>query len=93
MSNGQTAQKRDVIVIIALTLYRNISAPRNFAVCKNYIGHKAAWNLTGEVRVDLFKHMETLSMGFYHDTQTGQLMSRVINDTANFELFTSARHT
>ena len=53
---------------------------------KNYIGHKAAWNLTGEVRVDLFKHMETLSMNFYHDTQTGQLMSRVINDTANFEL-------
>ena len=86
VSNGQTAQKRDVIVIIALTLTGTYLLRAILQFVKNYIGHKAAWNLTGEVRVDLFKHMETLSMGFYHDTQTGQLMSRVINDTANFEL-------
>ena len=86
VSNGETAQKRDVIIIIALTLTGTYLLRAILQFVKNYIGHKASWNLTGEVRVDLFKHMETLSMNFYHDTQTGQLMSRVINDTANFEL-------
>lgn len=86
VSDGQTAQRRNEIVIIALVLTGTYLLRAIMQFVKNYMGHKAAWNLTGEVRVDLFKHMETLSMGFYHDTQTGQLMSRVMNDTANFEL-------
>jgi len=38
------------------------------------------------VRTKLYGHLQTLSMRFYRDKQTGKLMSRVIEDTANFEV-------
>jgi ABC-type multidrug transport system fused ATPase/permease subunit len=33
----------------------------------------------------LYDHFQKLSMGYYHNKQTGQLMSRVVNDTSTFE--------
>jgi ATP-binding cassette subfamily B protein/subfamily B ATP-binding cassette protein MsbA len=38
------------------------------------------------MRVLVYDHLQKLSLRFYHDKQTGQLMSRTINDTATFEL-------
>jgi len=37
------------------------------------------------VRKLIYGHFQKLSMAYYHDKQTGQLMSRVVNDTATFE--------
>jgi len=51
----------------------------------NYLGHKASWNLVARSRARVYEHFELLSLGYYSDKQTGQLMSRVINDTATFE--------
>jgi ATP-binding cassette subfamily B protein/subfamily B ATP-binding cassette protein MsbA len=56
-----------------------------FSFMRNYLSHKAAWDFVSEMRVKLYNHLQNLSMSFYHDKQTGQLMSRVINDTATFE--------
>ncbi|MDD3947417.1 MAG: ABC transporter transmembrane domain-containing protein, partial [Clostridia bacterium] len=58
-------------------------------VCRffsNYLSHKAAWNLVNGMRVKLYGHMQMSSLSFFHESQTGDLMSRVINDTATFEL-------
>jgi len=33
-----------------------------------------------ELRNDLFKHLETLPLGFYQERQVGDLMSRLVND-------------
>ncbi|MDR0198012.1 MAG: ABC transporter ATP-binding protein, partial [Oscillospiraceae bacterium] len=58
------------------------------AVCQflgSYVGHYAAWNYVSEIRAEIYSHLQKLSIGYYSDKQTGQLMSRVINDTANFE--------
>lgn len=58
-------------------------------VCRffsNYLAHKAAWNLVNGMRVKLYGHMQMSSLSFFHESQTGDLMSRVINDTATFEL-------
>jgi len=52
----------------------------------NFLAHKAAWNLVEELRVRVYNHIQSLSMFFFKDKQTGDLMSRVINDTATFEL-------
>lgn len=52
----------------------------------NYLAHKAAWNLVEELRLRVYDAIQSFSMRFFHDKQTGDLMSRVVNDTANFEL-------
>lgn len=54
---------------------------------KGYCTHYAAWNFVHDLRVKLYAHLQKLSMSFFHDKQTGQLMSRIINDTAAMELF------
>jgi len=52
----------------------------------NYLTHKAAWYLVGDLRSRLYDKLQSLDLGFFHDKQTGDLMSRVINDTRDFEL-------
>lgn len=51
-----------------------------------FFSHKAAWNLVGDVRKLMYDKLQSLSMGFYHDKQTGDLMSRIVNDTNCLEL-------
>ena len=57
-----------------------------FRYLSNYLAHKAAWNLVEEIRVRVYNKIQDFSMSFFHDKQTGDLMSRVVNDTATFEL-------
>jgi len=69
------------LILISLYLLRIL-----FRFLSNYLAHKAAWNLVDDLRVQVYNKMQGLSMSYYHDKQTGDLMSRVINDTATFEL-------
>jgi len=57
-----------------------------FRFLSNYFAHKAAWNLVESMRVKVYSKIQGLSMSYFHDKQTGDLMSRVVNDTATFEL-------
>ena len=68
-------------VLIALYLLRILL--RYFS---NYLAHKAAWNLVEDIRVRVYSKIQDFSMNFFHDKQTGDLMSRVVNDTATLEL-------
>src|SRR5213078_1618345 len=38
-------------------------------------------NVVRDLRVRLFEHLQTLSLGFFQRTRGGQLLARVINDT------------
>ena len=57
-----------------------------FRFMNNYLAHKAAWYLVGDLRSRMYDKLQTLDLGFFHDKQTGDLMSRVVNDTRDFEL-------
>lgn len=57
-----------------------------FKFLNGYLSHKAAWNLVADMRVLIYDHLQKLSLRFYQDKQTGQLMSRATNDTATFEM-------
>ncbi len=67
--------------LLLLYLFRII-----FRYSSNYLAHKAAWNLVEDIRVKIYSKIQDFSMSFFHDKQTGDLMSRVVNDTATFEL-------
>ena len=69
------------VALLALYLLRVL-----FRFMSNYLAHKAAWNLVGDLRLKVYEKLEHLDLGFYHDKQTGDLMSRVVNDTREFEL-------
>lgn len=57
-----------------------------FRFTSNYAAHKAAWNLVGDLRGKIYDKIEHLDLGFFHDKQTGDLMSRITNDTRDFEM-------
>lgn len=69
------------VALVALYLLRVV-----FRFLSNYLAHKAAWYLVGDLRTKIYDKLERLDLGFFHNKQTGDLMSRVVNDTRDFEL-------
>ena len=51
----------------------------------SYVAHVMAWNFVSDLRIALYHHLQKLSLRFYHDKQTGEIMSRVVNDTTHIE--------
>ncbi|MBQ9340804.1 MAG: ABC transporter ATP-binding protein [Lachnospiraceae bacterium] len=68
-------------ILLALYLLRVL-----FRFLSNYLAHRAAWYLVGDLRSRLYDKLQCLDLTFFHDKQTGDLMSRVVNDTRDFEL-------
>ena len=86
VKNGVTyeglSQIRDLTVILtALYLLRIL-----FRFSSNYLAHKAAWYLVGDLRTKVYNKLARMDLAYFHDKQTGDLMSRVVNDTRDFEL-------
>ncbi len=50
------------------------------------VAHIAAWRFVGELTLKLYDKLEQLSLRYYQDKQTGDLMSRLGNDARQFEL-------
>lgn len=48
--------------------------------------HVAAWNFVGRLTEMCYEKLQSLSMSYYSDKQTGQIMSRMINDTRQMEV-------
>ena len=71
---------RLVIALLGLYLLRVL-----FRFLSSYLCHKAAWNLVWDLRMVVYNRIQGFSLSFFHKTQTGDLMSRVVNDTATFE--------
>lgn len=69
------------LILLLLYLLRIL-----FRFLSNYLAHKAAWHLVGDLRSRMYDKLQSLDLGFFHDKQTGDLMSRVVNDTRDFEL-------
>lgn len=69
------------LILLVLYLLRIL-----FRFLSNYLAHKAAWYLVGDLRSRMYDKLQSLDLGFFHDKQTGDLMSRVVNDTRDFEL-------
>ena len=52
---------------------------------RSYSAHVAGWHVVADVRNEVYRHLQRLSLRFYEDKQTGQLMSRTINDSTLLE--------
>ena len=81
VEKGVDAAALDLIVGLAVGLLILYLLRILFRFLSNYLTHKAAWHLVGDLRSRLFDKLQSLDLGFFHDKQTGDLMSRVVNDT------------
>ena len=52
---------------------------------RSYAAHVAAWHVVADIRQEVYRHLQRLSLRFYEDKQTGQLMSRTVNDSTLLE--------
>ena len=51
-----------------------------------FLSHYSAWHYVPELTDMVYEKLQKLSMRFYHDRQTGELMSRAVNDARQMEV-------
>jgi ATP-binding cassette subfamily B protein len=66
------------LALLALAVY---VARSGLQFLRSYMPHAAGWYVVADLRRDIYSHLQRLSLRFYEDTQTGQLMSRMVNDS------------
>ena len=83
----QASAQASLGLITQLTLVVLIAyvARAGLQFLRSYMAHVAGWGVVADVRKHIYEHVQRLSLRFYEDTQTGQLMSRVVNDSDLFE--------
>jgi len=74
----QTLTEVSRLALIALAVYI-VRALMQFV--RSYQAHVAGWHVVADVRNEVYQHLQRLSLRFYEDKQTGQLMSRMVNDS------------
>jgi len=79
----------DLITKLAIILLLVLVARGVMQFIRSYAAHLAGWGVVSDARKYVYQHLQQLSLRYYEDKQTGQLMSRVINDTDLFERFIS----
>ena len=75
---GQVAR----VAVILLCVYALRPALR---ALQTWSAHVAGWGSVAATREEIYDHLQRLSPRYYSDMQTGQIMSRVVNDTGHFE--------
>lgn len=70
---------------VALILLGVYALGPSLRALQTWSAHVAGWGSVAAARQEIYDHLQRLSPRYYSDMQTGQIMSRVVNDTQNFE--------
>ena len=71
---------------LALSLLAVYAMRAVLSFLRSYLAHIAGWGVVADARRDIYRHLQRLSARFYEDKQTGELMSRMVNDSDKFEM-------
>jgi ATP-binding cassette subfamily B protein len=71
----------DVVTWLALAALAIYVVRAGLQFVRSYMAHVAGWHVVADVRAEVYQHLQRLSLRFYEDKQTGQLMSRMVNDS------------
>ena len=82
-TGGMTVNALGGLVLVLVGAYFLRALCRFLAMS---ISHLAAWRFVADLTFRLYDRLQALSMRYYQDKQTGQLMSRVVNDTRQIEV-------
>lgn len=81
---GQGDLNRVTLLALLVVIIYILRAVTKFGT--DYISHYAAWNMVKGIRQKMYDRIQRMSLGYFSDKPTGELMSRVLNDTRNFEI-------
>lgn len=56
-----------------------------FGYTHNYLMNYISHSIVRDIRLELYSHLQSLSLDFYHKNSTGRLMSRLTNDTSTLQ--------
>ncbi|MBR1810580.1 MAG: ABC transporter ATP-binding protein [Clostridia bacterium] len=73
------------LLTFALVLFGTYLLRAVFRFVAQYEAHVGAWSFVGHMLLLTYDKLQKLSLKFYSDKQTGEIMSRAINDTRNLE--------
>jgi len=73
------------IVLLGVYLLKTLL---NYIVC--YYGHIVGVRMQGDMRRDMFRHLQKLPFSYFDETKSGTIMSRLINDL--FDVSELAHH-
>jgi ATP-binding cassette subfamily B protein len=79
------AQSSRLIALLSVSLLVLYLMRAVLQFARSYMAHVAGWGVVSDVRQHIYEHLQRLSLRFYADKQTGQLMSRMVNDSDMFE--------
>jgi ATP-binding cassette subfamily B protein len=72
---GVTAEDFRIITHLALLALGVYVLRAILQFLRSYLAHVAGWSVVADVRVAVYEHLQRLSLQFYEQKQTGQLMS------------------
>ena len=82
---GWNAEMQVTVTQLALGLLAIYVLRIGLRFLANYMAHVAGWGVVADARREIYAHLQWLSLRFYEDKQTGDLMSRMVNDSDMFE--------
>ena len=85
VADGMTRESLTTVLTMAGTLLGLFLVRILFRFLSSYCSHRAAWRLVLELRMKVYNTIQSFSMDYFHNKQTGDLMSRVMQDVATFE--------
>lgn len=71
---------------MGLTLLAAYALQALCSFTRGYSAHYGAYHYIADLRTALYDKLQHLSLNYFNDKQTGQLVSRIMNDAANVEL-------
>ena len=80
-TQGTEAVDYGFITRLALLALVVFLARAGLEFLRSYMAHVAGWGVVADVRKAVYHHLQRMSLRFYEDKQTGQLMSRMVNDS------------
>ncbi|MCL1886122.1 MAG: ABC transporter ATP-binding protein/permease [Dehalococcoidia bacterium] len=83
--DGASADTLRIISQLALLALVIFIIRAGLSFVKSYYSHIAGWGVVADTRKYIYERMQRFSLRFYENKQTGQLMTRVIDDIGQFE--------
>ena len=84
-SDNLTMESFSTITRLAVIAFAVYIVKAGLQFIRSYMAHLAGWGVVADLRKLTYNHLQRLSLRFYEDKQTGQMMSRVVNDTDLYE--------
>ncbi len=71
--------------VIALVFVGVIAGAGLLQFTNSFLRHRLGQQIIRKLRIDLYRHLQELSLTFFESRETGDIMSRVVNDTESVE--------